>query len=189
MSVEPKPYEVRSGLEGLEPADANPRMSRPVAQRSRAERLGRRPVETTSEILVSMPPDSRRKKGRGRQPTSTWLPSRLIALVKAEYESRGIGAGELFKEALEFSADNMSDLVAQSKRRPPVQDGALFAAPPPSARSRAFDEPTGSITYRMSKVDQQVLDDLTRRWGATSRGHLIGCALDHYFSHRNETEE
>lgn len=188
MSVGPKPYEVRSGLEGLEPAGAVSPSPRSEPHRSRAERLGRRPAEAapdTSVPTVAQVDVPRRKTGRGRQPTSTWLPSRLITLVKGEYERRGIGAGELFKEALEFSADDMGDLVAQSKRRPSVQGGGLFAAPPPTGRSRAFDEPTGSITYRMSKADQQVLDDLTRKWGATSRGHLIGCALDHYFHHND----
>ena len=64
----------------------------------------------------------------------------------------------------------------------------MFATPSSAIRPRSFNEPTEAITYRMAKTDQQVLDELVSKWGATSRGHLIGCALDHYFAHHH-TEE
>lgn len=188
MTIEPKPYVVRGGLEGLEPEPPveRPTPVEPPTRTSRADRLARRPAA----VPDAAPPAQqlRRNVAGNRVPTSTWLPSRLAVRVRAEYTSRGVGAGELFKEAVEFSAEHLPRLIRETtvESTSPAPAGELFAAPKPATRPRAFNEPTETVCYRMAKADQHTLDDLVSRWGATSRGHLIGCALDHYFAHHHE---
>ncbi len=188
MSTQPQPYAFPSGVLGLEP---EPPTTSPVAPVEAAERPKFRPRRTTQDTApvgtIAAVPAQAMPSGK-RLPTSTWLPSRLASQVREEYESRGIGAGQLFKEAIEFGKDKIPGLLKKSKRRQQQtteDSGGLFAAATPvPARPRAFDEPTETLTYRMSKADQQILDELVSKWGAISRGHLIGCALDHYFTHR-----
>ncbi len=190
MTIEPKPYIVRGGLEGLEPEPpTEPTTPETPPRLSRADRLGRLPASAPDVETPSAPQQPAPQVAGARTPTSTWLPSRLIAQVRAEFTARGIGAGELFKQAIEFGVEQLPQLIKESApvATAPASAG-MFATPSSAIRPRSFNEPTEAITYRMAKTDQQVLDELVSKWGATSRGHLIGCALDHYFAHHH-TEE
>lgn len=192
MTIEPKPYIVRGGLEGLEPEPpTEPTTPETPPRLSRADRLGRPPASAVPDSATPSASQQPTPQVAGaRMPTSTWLPSRLIAKVRTEFTERGIGTGELFKQAVEFGFDELPRLIKESAPvgTAPARTG-LFATPSSAIRPRSFNEPTEAITYRMAKADQQILDDLVSKWGATSRGHLIGCALDHYFAHHHHIEE
>lgn len=185
-TTQPAGYSIPQNIMGIDSSSTtagSDTASQP--KRSSISHLPPRPVTpaptATPEPIVSQ----RRTEETGRRVASTtWLPNRLVDLVREEYTTRGIGAGDLFKAAIEFASDELARLVNET--RPADDDGGLFA--PDNKRRRAFDEPTQTVSFRMSKPDQRTLDALVRRWGATSRAHLIGCALDHYFTHRNDKE-
>ncbi len=184
-TTQPTGYSIPQNIMGID--SSSPSASQEAAsqpKRSTISHLPPRPL-TPAPAANAEPIASSRPVETGRRVASTtWLPNRLVDLVREEYTTRGIGAGDLFKAAIEFASDELARLVHET--RPADEDGGLFA--PDNKRRRAFDEPTQTVSFRMSKPDQRTLDGLVTRWGATSRAHLIGCALDHYFTHRNDKE-
>lgn len=184
-TTQPSGYSIPTNIMGI---GTPPPVASDERRRPQVTHLPPRPTVAPADTEPDLPRAAAPTSSGRKVPSSTWLPIRLVEQIRAEYTARGIGAGELFKEALEFSQDVLGSLIADGPRAQETEKGGLFGSNQPTRR-RAFDEPTQTITYRMAKADQQILDELVARWGATSRGHLIGSALDHYFTHRRNDKE
>ncbi|HEY5853252.1 MAG TPA: hypothetical protein VIW24_04145 [Aldersonia sp.] len=111
------------------------------------------------------------------RPSSVRLPKDILEQLAAARAATGMTNGDLFIVAIEHSAAKLETLLFPGGRI----GGELFAARGVRAKT-SRDSDMSQATFRLRPEDFNVIDDLVRRFGARSRGHLLTAALQGFFT-------
>lgn len=142
---------------------------------------GAREFVESQEAIASPPPDvpdvGESTGDDSTRPSSVRLPKDILEQLADARAATGMTNGDLFIVAIEHSAGKLETLLFPGGRI----GGGLFAARGVRAKT-SRDSEMSQATFRLRPEDFAVIDDLVRRYGASSRGHLIIAALQGFFA-------
>ncbi len=123
--------------------------------------------------------------GQAIRPSSIQVPADLLDVIVTERDRRGRSTGQLLKDAIEASFNELPRLVEAEVG--PAPQASVFA---PST-ARTVRPPTGdrlaTLNIRLREQDYQIIDDLVSKLGARSRGHLATIAYRAYLDPHGTT--
>lgn len=152
----------------------------PVSDKVAAPKTGEQPVAKRTTRQSAAP---RAGKTGSKQPaknpvvaSNVHIPARLVTLVGQARDSLGLSNGEIITLAISTTFDDLPDLIRG--RRPGA--GSLFETRAHRRPSKPAEE-LAPLSFRLTGNDVVQIDRMCADLGATSRGDLIGTALDEYF--------
>lgn len=160
----------------------SPRDPRPSVASSFRTPGAREFVESHQQAISAEPPDVHDDVGEPigdetPKPSSVRLPKDILEQLADARAETGMTNGDLFIVAIEHSAENLEALLFPGGRI----GGGLFTSRGVRAKT-SRDSDMSQATFRLRPEDFAVIDNLVRRCGASSRGHLILAALQGFFA-------